>query len=141
MIAEDKDGGCTDDCITGGTILAVFFAVIMGSIALGQIVPPLNSIFTARASVGPMMKVINRVPEIDGFSDKGKKPAQKSQGNIEIKELSFAYPSRPDIQVCTNYNVKINAGETVALVGASGSGKSTIVNLLLRFYDPHMGAI
>jgi ATP-binding cassette, subfamily B (MDR/TAP), member 1 len=141
LIAEDKDGGCTDDCITGGTILAVFFAVIMGSIALGQIVPPLNSIFTARASVGPMMKVINRVPEIDGFSDKGKKPAQKSQGNIEIKELSFAYPSRPDIQVCTNYNVKINAGETVALVGASGSGKSTIVNLLLRFYDPYMGFI
>ena len=69
FLAQDKDGGCTDDCITCGTILAVFFAVIMGSIALGQIVPPLNSIFTVRASVGPMMKVINRTPEIDSFSD------------------------------------------------------------------------
>ena len=54
---------------------------------------------------------------------------------VEFKDASFAYPSRQNVKVLKNINLKIRKGESVALVGASGSGKSSIVSLLLRFYD------
>eukprot|EP00981_Chlorochromonas_danica_P016229 scaffold16147_cov388-Ochromonas_danica.AAC.1 len=66
---------------------------------------------------------------------------QELQGKIELRNLSFHYPSRPDIPVCKGYNLTIAPGEVIAFVGPSGSGKSTIINLLLRFYDPDEGSI
>jgi 4-hydroxybenzoate polyprenyltransferase len=65
--------GCIpgEGCITGGTILAVFFSVIMGSIALGQLAPPLASFIAAKAAIAPMIEIIERKPLIDGFSEEG----------------------------------------------------------------------
>jgi ATP-binding cassette subfamily B (MDR/TAP) protein 1 len=139
LVADAMDEGNAE--LTGGTVLAVFFCVIMGSIALGQVVPPLSGFIGAKASIGPMLDVIERVPEIDGFSDKGLIPEGAAKGEITLKDVTFAYPSRPNIDVCKSYSLSIAPGETVALVGASGSGKSTIINLLLRFYDPQAGAV
>lgn len=53
----------------------------------------------------------------------------------------FSYPSRPDQVVLKNFSLKIKAGQKIALVGASGSGKSTIVSLIERFYDPQEGEV
>lgn len=64
-----------------------------------------------------------------------------TQGNIEYRNVSFAYPSRPDIQIFRDLNFQIQAGETVALVGPSGAGKSTIIQLLLQYYDIQGGQI
>ena len=127
--------------MTGGQILAVFFSIIMGSIALGQLVPPLTAFTTAKTAVGQMFEVINREPLIDGFSVEGEKPKERPNGAIELNNVFFAYPSRPELMVCRGYNLRINPGETVALVGASGCGKSTIINLLLRFFDPISGSV
>lgn len=63
------------------------------------------------------------------------------QGAVEIKEVSFAYPARPDVQVFRNLTLNITAGQTFALVGPSGCGKSTVVQLLQRFYDPASGSV
>ncbi len=63
------------------------------------------------------------------------------QGTIEFKNISFSYPSRPNIKVLNNFSLNIIQGETVALVGPSGSGKTTIFQLLLRFYDPQEGYV
>ncbi|MGZ5189226.1 MAG: ABC transporter ATP-binding protein, partial [Kaistella sp.] len=68
-------------------------------------------------------------------------PAKHSKGEIEFKSVSFNYPSRPEFEVLKSISFKANSGETVALVGSSGSGKSTIANLILRFYDPQLGTI
>jgi len=73
---------------------------------------------------------------IDNF--KGQKlEREKLKGVIEFKNVYFNYPTKPAIKILKNINCKINEGESVAFVGGSGSGKSTIINLLMRLYDPN----
>jgi ATP-binding cassette subfamily B (MDR/TAP) protein 1 len=140
LVANDLNN-CTHNCLTGGQVLAVFFSTIMGSIALGQLAPPLTSFSSARTAIANLLETINRKPEIDGLSEEGLKPDLKVRGQIDLHDLEFAYPSRPGIMVCKNYSLHIEPGQTVALVGQSGCGKSTVINLLLRFYDPIAGKI
>ncbi|WVR06840.1 protoheme IX farnesyltransferase [Kwoniella sp. DSM 27419] len=69
-------------------------------------------------------------------------PVSKSRsGSIELRGVQFAYPSRPDAKVLDGLNLRIDKGERIALVGGSGSGKSSIQLLLLRFYDPTAGTV
>ncbi len=77
---------------------------------------------------------------IDSTSDSGKKPNSIS-GEITFRDVSFAYPTRPNTLVFNGFNLTVESGKTVALVGPSGSGKSTTVSLLERFYDPTTGSI
>ncbi|NWR00729.1 MDR1 protein, partial [Paradoxornis webbianus] len=63
------------------------------------------------------------------------------KGNLEFKDVYFNYPSRPDVEILKGLNLKINSGQTVALVGGSGCGKSTTVQLIQRFYDPKEGMV
>ncbi|NXB17282.1 MDR1 protein, partial [Rhagologus leucostigma] len=63
------------------------------------------------------------------------------KGNLEFKNVYFNYPSRPDVEILKGLNLKINSGQTVALVGGSGCGKSTTVQLIQRFYDPKEGTV
>ncbi|NWV97631.1 MDR1 protein, partial [Machaerirhynchus nigripectus] len=61
------------------------------------------------------------------------------EGNITIKEVAFNYPNRPEVKILQGLNLKVEKGQTLALVGSSGCGKSTVVQLLERFYDPLEG--
>ncbi len=84
--------------------------------------------------------------EIDGLSPAGNilttKEGSLSIGKcLKFENVNFHYPTRPEIEVCQNFCLTIEPGETVALVGPSGCGKSTIVNLLLRFYNVDSGSI
>ncbi len=74
------------------------------------------------------------------MDERGKK-LDEVLGNIEFKNIYFVYPSRPELNVLNNFNLSIKSGETNALVGQSGCGKSTICSLLLRFYDPINGEV
>ena len=125
LVADSLDSGCISrgNCLTGGTVLATFFALVMGSIALGQIAPPLASFIAAKTALYPIMQVINRTPEIDALSDTGLKPEGKITGRIVLDDVHFAYPSHPDTLICKGYNLTIEPGETVAFVGRSGAGK------------------
>ncbi|TMW60939.1 hypothetical protein Poli38472_000981 [Pythium oligandrum] len=141
FVGNDRRGGCEgSNCYNGGRIFTVFFAITMGVMALGVAGPSIEAISSARAAAYDVFAVINRKSLIDPLSDDGKKLDNVS-GRITIENVSFAYPSRPEIKVCSNYSLTIEAGETVALVGPSGSGKSTVVSLLERFYDPLSGAV
>ncbi|HRJ09841.1 MAG TPA: ABC transporter ATP-binding protein [Prosthecobacter sp.] len=68
-------------------------------------------------------------------------PKERFKGRIEMRGVSFAYPSRPDVTVLRDFELHADAGQRIALVGPSGSGKSTGVSLLFRFYDPTGGAV
>lgn len=85
-------------------------------------------------------ETIDRVPTIDIYSESGERPKDVA-GNLEFRNIDFIYPSRPEVQVLDNINLFIPHGKTTALVGASGSGKSTIVGLAERWYDPVEGEV
>lgn len=85
--------------------------------------------------------MIDRKSKIDPLSTEGSSFRYGMKGEIEFQDVKFRYPSRPDVQVLKNFNLKITAGQTVALVGHSGCGKSTIVQLLQRFYDADRGSV
>lgn len=85
-------------------------------------------------------EVINRVPKIDTDNLEGK-IVEKVSGEIEFKHVVFAYPSRPNNIIFEDFCLTVPAGKSVALVGGSGSGKSTVISLLQRFYDPFSGEI
>ena len=78
--------------------------------------------------------------EIDSFSDHGLKP-ENIQGNLEFKNVQFSYPTRPNDLILQGLSVSVPAGKSIALVGPSGGGKSTIVSMLERFYDPTSGSV
>lgn len=68
-------------------------------------------------------------------------PLDKVAGKVDFENVSFAYPDEPDVPVLENISFSVNPGETIALVGPTGAGKTTIINLLARFYDPGNGRI
>jgi ATP-binding cassette subfamily B (MDR/TAP) protein 1 len=63
------------------------------------------------------------------------------EGTIELKRINFSYPSRPDVIIFKDFNLRVPSGKSFALVGQSGSGKSSVISLILRFYDPTSGKV
>ena len=102
--------------------------------------PSITALANARIAAMKVIETADRHVVINAFSDLGQTLTQVS-GNISLQNVRFAYPSRPDQMVCNGYNLEIAAGTTVALVGASGSGKSTAIQLIERFYDPDSGVV
>ena len=94
----------------------------------------------ALGAAGKIFETIDRVPDIDSSDDGGLRPDPVA-GEITFENVQFHYPSRPSIQVVKGLSITFEAGKTAALVGASGSGKSTIVSLVERFYDPVEGSV
>uniref|UniRef100_A0A8B9KG27 ATP-binding cassette sub-family B member 5 n=1 Tax=Astyanax mexicanus TaxID=7994 RepID=A0A8B9KG27_ASTMX len=123
-----------------GNLLTVFFAVIIGAFGIGQTSPNIQAFASARGAAHKVFSIIDHKPSIDSFSEEGYKP-DVVKGNIEFRNIHFNYPSRQDVKVLNGMNLKIRSGQTIALVGSSGCGKSTTVQLLQRFYDPQEGTV
>lgn len=95
----------------------------------------------ARGAATTIFKVIDRKSKIDPMSGDGNIINYGVRGDIEFKEVEFHYPSRTDVQILNRLSAKFKNGQTVALVGSSGNGKSTCLQLLQRFYDPTEGRV
>eukprot|EP01132_Coremiostelium_polycephalum_P006617 gene6617-8188_t len=124
---------------TGGDVLTIFFAVIFGAAALGNAAPHIGAFASGRAAAYRIYDVIDRASKIDPLSKEGIEHI--AEGDIEFRNIKFSYPSRPDVPIFNDFNLKIEKGQTVALVGDSGGGKSTVIGLLERFYDPSEGSV
>ncbi|PWA23942.1 hypothetical protein CCH79_00011020, partial [Gambusia affinis] len=167
---------------TIGTVLTVFFVVIIGVFAMGQTSPNIQTFASARGAAYKVYNIIDHVsnetdvtrstlyfppagelsgiffssqfgqttnlytlfspqnPTIDSYSETGFKP-DFIKGNIEFKDIHFSYPSRPDVKILGGMCLSVSSGQTMALVGSSGCGKSTTIQLLQRFYDPQEGFV
>jgi len=127
--------------ISVGEAMAVFFAVFVAGMGLGQLGTTMPDVTAGLVACQKLFQTIDRVPE-RRKPDDGKDGIEMNiKGSITFENVSFAYPTRPDVQVLKNVNLEINAGETVAFVGPSGCGKSTMISLVERFYDPTEGRI
>ncbi|XP_042060312.1 ABC transporter B family member 11-like isoform X1 [Salvia splendens] len=125
---------------TGGEVYTVLLAMIMGSSSLGHVSRPLAAFAAGKAAALSMFETINRTLSIDAYDTRGK-ILNDIRGDIELKCVTFSYPTRPKELIFDSFSLFIPNGTTVALVGQSGSGKSTIISLIERFYDPVLGEV
>lgn len=125
--------------ITGGQLSAfVFYSVIVAG-AVGAISEVIADLQRAAGAGERLAELLAISPEITSPADHGQVVIHEA--NIDFENVSFHYPTRPDKAAIDNFSLDIKSGKTIALVGPSGAGKTTIFQLLLRFYDPDSGRI
>nr|XP_003701514.1 PREDICTED: multidrug resistance protein homolog 49 isoform X1 [Megachile rotundata]XP_012136737.1 PREDICTED: multidrug resistance protein homolog 49 isoform X1 [Megachile rotundata]XP_012136738.1 PREDICTED: multidrug resistance protein homolog 49 isoform X1 [Megachile rotundata]XP_012136739.1 PREDICTED: multidrug resistance protein homolog 49 isoform X1 [Megachile rotundata] len=138
LILEDRPKEVKE--YTPAVLVIVFFGVLAGAQNMGLTSPHLEAFAVARGSAAAIFQVLDHVPAIDSLSKEGQRLPSVT-GEIEFKNVHFQYPARKDVKVLQGLNLKINRGETVALVGGSGCGKSTCLQLIQRLYDPLKGQV
>ena len=119
-------------------IFRVFAAIIFAAIGVGATASFAPDYNRAKKAAKLVFSVINREPMIDNLSDEGAKP-EEINGDVAAVCVLFAYPERLSVNVLNHLELSVKPGKTLAIVGSSGSGKSTVFALLERFYDPHGG--
>lgn len=129
-----------DGQMTLSEVLTIMLAIMIGAFSLGNVAPNAQAFTTSVAAAGKIFNTIDRASPLNPMSDEGKK-LENVEGTVELKNIRHIYPSRAEVVVMEDVNLKVPAGKTTALVGASGSGKSTIVGLVERFYDPVGGQV
>ncbi|BFZ56053.1 hypothetical protein PYCC9005_003095 [Savitreella phatthalungensis] len=125
--------------ITIGELSTTFFVYLSGLFSIAGIVPQINTITESAQVQDRIFRDIDRQPEIDSSSTTGVK--EDLSGDITLKDVTFAYPARPNIKSLDNVTVTFEHRKTTAIVGTSGSGKSTVTSLVVRFYDPVEGEV
>jgi ATP-binding cassette subfamily B (MDR/TAP) protein 1 len=123
-----------------GTVLTVILSVTLGATSVLLIMPQIQAITNASSAAAELFAIIDKLSMLDPLSPEGITP-DTCVGDIEIRNLTFSYPSRPTAPVLQDLSLRIPAGKTTALVGPSGCGKSTLVGLLERWYQPTSGQI
>nr|AAR00316.1 PGP1 [Zea mays] len=121
----------------GGLAIATMFSVMIGGLPR-QSAPSMAAFAKARVAAAKIFRIIDHRP---GISSRDGAEPESVTGRVEMRGVDFAYPSRPDVPILRGFSLSVPAGKTIALVGSSGSGKSTVVSLIERFYDPSAGQI
>ncbi|KAF3967837.1 hypothetical protein CMV_008211 [Castanea mollissima] len=124
----------------GGQVFNIILAIMMGGMSLGQTSPSMNAFASGQAAAYKMFDTIKRKPNIDAYDTNGL-ILEDIRGEIELKDVYFRYPARPEVQIFSGFSLHVPSGTTAALVGQSGSGKSTVISLVERFYDPEAGEV
>ena len=126
--------------ITGGELTAfVIYAVLVAG-AMGALSEVYGELQRAAGAAGRCLEIIATESEIKAPENPLTFP-QPSTGRLEFEKVTFAYPSRPTEKILEEFCLSVEGGETVAIVGPSGAGKTTVFQLLQRFYDPQAGKI
>ncbi|EEE64580.1 hypothetical protein OsJ_19432 [Oryza sativa Japonica Group] len=125
---------------TFGDVFKAFFSLVVAMLGVSSTAAMASDSSKAKDSASSIFAILDRKSQIDSSSNEGL-TLELVKGDIEFTHISFRYPSRPDVQIFSDFTLSIPSGKTVALVGQSGSGKSTAIALLERFYDPDSGVI
>uniref|UniRef100_A0A8C6HNX4 Bile salt export pump n=1 Tax=Mus spicilegus TaxID=10103 RepID=A0A8C6HNX4_MUSSI len=125
---------------TPGTLIQIFLCVIIAAMNIGNASSCLEIFSTGCSAASSIFQTIDRQPITDCMSGDGYK-LDRIKGEIEFHNVTFHYPSRPEVKILNNLSMVIKPGETTAFVGSSGAGKSTALQLIQRFYDPCKGMV
>ncbi|XP_061716264.1 ATP-dependent translocase ABCB1-like isoform X5 [Cydia pomonella] len=121
-------------------MFSVFFGVVHGLQYCGMAGAVVNTFGSACGAAAQIFRLIDNTPSINPYKETGVKPLS-FEGDVDLKNVMFNYPTRPDVMVLKNINLSIKRGQSVALVGHSGCGKSSIIQLITRFYDVDAGSV
>jgi ATP-binding cassette subfamily B (MDR/TAP) protein 1 len=116
------------------------FCVIFTAMSLGQASVVGNDAAKANTAIQSIVSLLDRQSSIDPTLEVGLSVKQ-AKGEVSFENVPFKYPTRPDVEVLRKFTIEAREGKTIALVGGSGSGKSTAIGLIERFYDVDSGAV
>ncbi|XP_064647521.1 ATP-dependent translocase ABCB1-like isoform X2 [Lineus longissimus] len=123
-------------------IFKIFSAITFGGMAFGRASSMAPDYTKAKISAAKIFQLLDREPVIDAYSTNGETVSDSDfKGEVSFGEVEFTYPTRPGTQILRGLTVSISPGQTLGLVGTSGCGKSTTVQLAERFYDPFGGSV
>ncbi|KAI4316955.1 hypothetical protein L6164_024877 [Bauhinia variegata] len=123
-----------------GDIIKSFMVLIVTALAIAETLALAPDIVKGSQALGSVFNILRRKTAITP-NDPKSKMVSNVKGEVEFKDVCFSYPMRPDVIIFQNLNLKISAGKSLAVVGQSGSGKSTVISLVIRFYDPTSGLV
>ncbi|MBP7064432.1 ABC transporter transmembrane domain-containing protein [Ferrovibrio sp.] len=126
--------------MSGGELSAFVFYAVIGAAAVGALSEVWGDVQRAAGAAERLMQLLGTEPGLPVPAQPLQLPARAS-GQVQFDAIRFAYPARPGSAAIDNLSLDIAAGETVAIVGPSGAGKTTLFQLLQRFYDPQGGTI
>jgi ATP-binding cassette subfamily B protein len=126
--------------LSGGALVQFVFLSVLAAGAVGNLGETWGEVQKAAGALERIGELLTTEPEVKAPAQPVPMPAPP-RGEIAFQDVTFAYPGRPDLAALHGFSLKIAPGETVALVGPSGGGKSTVLRLLLRFYDPQDGVV
>ena len=126
LVTEGVTNTRTDKPYDAGDIMACFFGVVFGVFSLGMATPNIKAVTEGRVACKMAYDLIERGPAIK-IDDEKYEDVGEIKGKIEFKNVSFSYPSRPEQKILDSFSAEFEEGKTTAIVGASGSGKSTII--------------
>ena len=120
------------------SVMKTFMVLIVTALVMGEVLALAPDILKGNQMVASVFELLDRRSQVVG--DKGEE-LSNVEGTIELKGVHFSYPSRPDVTIFRDFDLTVPYGKSMALVGQSGSGKSSVLSLILRFYDPTAGTI
>ena len=120
------------------SVMKTFMVLIVTALAMGETLAMAPDLLKGNRMVASVFEMLDRRTEI--VNDVGEEVV-RVEGSIELKDVEFSYPSRPNVMIFKDFNLRVHPGRSMALVGQSGSGKSSVIALILRFYDPTSGKV
>jgi len=120
------------------SVMKTFMVLIVTALAMGETLALAPDLLKGNQMVASVFEILDRKTQIVGETSE---ELNNVEGTIELKGVHFSYPSRPDVVIFRDFDLIVRAGKSMALVGQSGSGKSSVISLILRFYDPTAGKV
>lgn len=123
-----------------GEVFKCFIVLMISAFGMAEALSLAPEILKGSDALRSVLSILERQSKIDALDREGEEVV-KMEGAIAFRHVDFSYPTRPDMQIFNDFNLNIESSKSIAIVGASGSGKSSIIALIARFYDPQNGQV